>query len=116
MLKTLALTIAAAAALALSPLTTDANANSLAAGSATAAASISAEPTLQHVGFRGGRRFGGVHVHIGRHHRPHFGYGYVRPYHYVAPVVIGCGFEKARWHQTGSHYWKKRYYICRGWW
>lgn len=28
----------------------------------------------------------------------------------------GCGFEYRKWMNTGSHFWKKQYYVCRGWW
>ena len=28
----------------------------------------------------------------------------------------GCGFYKWKWYETGYFYWKKRYYICKGWW
>ncbi|KUO55419.1 MAG: hypothetical protein APF80_06560 [Alphaproteobacteria bacterium BRH_c36] len=28
----------------------------------------------------------------------------------------GCGFYKWKWLHTGSFYWKKRYFICKGWW
>ncbi|MBU2582344.1 MAG: hypothetical protein KJ622_11565 [Alphaproteobacteria bacterium] len=28
----------------------------------------------------------------------------------------GCGFYKWKWYQTGSFYWKKKYYLCKGWW
>ena len=28
----------------------------------------------------------------------------------------GCGFYKWKWHKTGLFYWKKKYFICRGWW
>ncbi|MCH9807902.1 MAG: hypothetical protein K0U74_09230 [Alphaproteobacteria bacterium] len=28
----------------------------------------------------------------------------------------GCGFYKWKWHQTGLFFWKKKYFICKGWW
>lgn len=28
----------------------------------------------------------------------------------------GCGFYKWKWHETGSFFWKKKYFICKGWW
>ncbi len=28
----------------------------------------------------------------------------------------GCGFYKWKWHKTGHLYWKKKYFICKGWW
>jgi hypothetical protein len=51
---------------------------------------------------------GGKHHH---HHFRHFHYGYV----YVAPRPA-CGFERWKWKTTGAFYWKKQYYLCKGWW
>jgi hypothetical protein len=28
----------------------------------------------------------------------------------------GCGYYLDRWEDTGSFYWKRKYYICKGWW
>ena len=28
----------------------------------------------------------------------------------------GCGYAYEKWQYTGSFYWKREYYICRGWW
>lgn len=28
----------------------------------------------------------------------------------------GCGYLYDRWLDTGSFYWKRRYFACRGWW
>lgn len=28
----------------------------------------------------------------------------------------GCGFYKQKWHQTGFFFWKKKYFLCKGWW
>jgi hypothetical protein len=30
--------------------------------------------------------------------------------------VGGCGYYYERWEETGFFYWKKKYYICKGWW
>lgn len=46
------------------------------------------------------------HHHHHHHHRPHY---FGHDHH-------GCGFYKVRWHQTGKFYWKKKYFICKGWW
>ncbi len=43
-----------------------------------------------------------------RHWRYYGGHGV-----YVAGP--GCGYYKARWYDTGSYHWKRKYYICRGW-
>lgn len=45
------------------------------------------------------------HHHHHHHYLPHF-----------AGDHYGCGYYKIRWHKTGSFYWKKRYFICKGWW
>lgn len=28
----------------------------------------------------------------------------------------GCGYLRAKWEDTGSYYWKRRYFACKGWW
>ena len=28
----------------------------------------------------------------------------------------GCGFYKSQWHKTGFFHWKKKFYLCKGWW
>lgn len=28
----------------------------------------------------------------------------------------GCGHYKWKWKHTGLFYWKKKYFICKGWW
>lgn len=28
----------------------------------------------------------------------------------------GCGYYLDRWEDTGSFYWKRKYFICKGWW
>ena len=64
---------------------------------------------------RGGFRRGGFHRgHRHRGHRWHFRkrfHGYYGGHYYR-----GCYHYKRKWHYTGSHYWKRRYYVCRGWW
>ena len=62
------------------------------------------------------------------HHHAHFylgaapyvyvypSYGYVSPsYSYVYSRSYECSYEKAMWLDTGSRYWKARYFECRGW-
>ncbi len=41
------------------------------------------------------------------HHRPHFNY-------IIAPSY-SCGYYYDKWQYTGSFYWKKQYFICKGW-
>ncbi|MEO1265137.1 MAG: hypothetical protein AAFV26_05500, partial [Pseudomonadota bacterium] len=75
------------------------------------AASVeTAAPGVQKVGFKKRRKFG---------FRKHFGhrfkkFGHFKRYHYVSKYR-GCGFLKRKWKRTGSFYWKRRYFICRGW-
>lgn len=64
-------------------------------------------------GKRHGHGFHGFHGHH-HHHRRHFGFVYTAPI-YVGAAYEGCGYAYARWQSTGSFYWKKRYYICKGW-
>ena len=70
-------------------------------------------------GATGAAQAGKKHVHIsigGGHfakhhfHRRHVFIG--SPIHYGD----GCGYEKRMWWKTGSYYWKKEYYLCKGWW
>ena len=28
----------------------------------------------------------------------------------------GCGYYYERWEKTGSLFWKRKYFICKGWW
>jgi hypothetical protein len=59
-------------------------------------------------------KVGHGHGHHHHHHRHHF---HGRHFYYGSPVVYGgCGYEKNMWWKTGSFYWKKRYYECKGWW
>ena len=27
----------------------------------------------------------------------------------------GCGYYKWKWHETGYFFWKKKFFICKGW-
>jgi hypothetical protein len=55
-----------------------------------------------------------VKVGHGHHHKHHFH----KRFYYGSPVYYGggCGYEKHMWWKTGTHYWKTRYYECKGWW
>ncbi len=46
-----------------------------------------------------------------RHKHRRFRFGFRKKHH-----GHGCGFYKWKWHETGFFYWKKKYYICKGWW
>lgn len=54
-------------------------------------------------GFKRFKRFGHFN-RFGHFEHRHFSHGH------------GCGFYKRKWLWTGSHFWKKKYKICRGWW
>ncbi|MEL6873444.1 MAG: hypothetical protein AAFO62_11770 [Pseudomonadota bacterium] len=111
-IKTAIAAVALAAGLALSGAQANAAGMKLASPVAAPAADASAQTNVHKVGKRRGFRF---HVHIGGP-RYHHGY-YHRPYRYrYIPRYRGCGWMKRKWHRTGRHYWKRRYYICRGWW
>jgi len=38
---------------------------------------------------------------------PGYGYGY---------YGSGCRYPYWKWQDTGAYYWKKQYFMCRGWW
>ncbi|MCV0371285.1 hypothetical protein [Filomicrobium sp.] len=59
-----------------------------------------------------GAEAGGKHGfkhHLWKHNFHHF-------HHHNFHRPRGCGFYKAKWYATGKFYWKKRYFICKGWW
>ena len=64
----------------------------------------------------GGASAGGNHHFHGKHfhHKFHRHHGF--------HVVIGgggghgCGFYREMWEDTGSLKWKRRYFVCKGWW
>lgn len=54
------------------------------------------------------------HIHRHRYHRrwhrgPRFGI-------YIGPAYRSCAWLRHRAAVTGSRYWWRRYYRCRGWW
>jgi hypothetical protein len=51
--------------------------------------------------------------HHGRHHGFHHR-GHVQLF--IGGGGGGCGYYRNRWQDTGSFYWKRRYFECRGWW
>jgi hypothetical protein len=61
-------------------------------------------------GGHGGHHRGfGLKFHsMGHHHRHH----HPKLYFYTG----GCGYYFDRWQDTRSFYWKKQYYVCKGWW
>jgi|CXWK01.1.fsa_nt_gi hypothetical protein len=51
-----------------------------------------------------------------RHHR-HFFFGHHNHHRlHIVPVYRDCGFYREMWEDTGRFYWKRKYYICKGWW
>jgi hypothetical protein len=60
---------------------------------------------FKHHGF--GNNFHSFHHSHNRHHRP------------IIQLSIGgggCGYYYENWMDTGSRYWKRKYYLCKGWW
>lgn len=51
-----------------------------------------------------------------RHHRGFFFGPYDHHRLYVGPVYRDCSFYREMWEDTGSFHWKRKYYICKGWW
>ncbi len=39
-----------------------------------------------------------------------------RFYFYADPPVRDCSFYREMWEETGLFRWKKRYFVCKGWW
>ncbi|MGF1649330.1 MAG: hypothetical protein ACFCUN_02650 [Hyphomicrobiaceae bacterium] len=122
MLKTLTIATLALATLAGGNFTSTANAASaLASVGASAQIEQSGQATnLIEVSRRGGHRghFRGGH-RGGHHFKRHFGfykhYG-PRYYGHAYKVYDSCGYARRKWTQTGSQSWKRRYYVCKGWW
>jgi hypothetical protein len=55
----------------------------------------------------------GRHHHHGiKHHRHVFIH---RAPVYLAPIYHDCSYAYAKWQVSGSYYWKKRYFACKGW-
>jgi hypothetical protein len=53
------------------------------------------------------------------HHRFHNFYSFdFRPHTRLVLISpsYDCGTYYDRWQYSGSFYWKKRYFECRGWW
>ena len=42
------------------------------------------------------------------HHGPRF--------RLIVGPSYGCGYYYEQWMDTGSYYWKRKYYVCKGWW
>ncbi len=87
----------------------------LAATAATILAVSGLAATADAKGKRVVVKFGGGHHFHHKFHKRHFlvarssyGYGYGHG--------DGCGYAKSMWSKTGNHYWKNRYYTCKGWW
>jgi hypothetical protein len=51
-----------------------------------------------------------------RHH--HHRHWKAHVFLHAAPVVLtpSCGHYYAKWQYTGSFFWKRQYFICKGWW
>ena len=76
-----------------------------------AVATTETSASVEQVKFRGNHKFGGFKKF--GHFKHHY---YYKPYvygHYAGP---SCHYFKNKWHYTGSFHWKKKYYLCKGWW
>lgn len=101
MMSTLKLFAAATMLAGVAMATTPASATGL-AGLTKSAAIAQPNDSLTNVGKK--FKFGKFHrkFHVW-HHKPHFYHG------------GGCGFFYKKWKFTGKYYWKKRYFMCKGW-
>jgi hypothetical protein len=99
---------------------------SLAAVALTAVMLLPSEPADARPGVRGGGGFRAVRVVRGPVYRPRVVVRRPIVVHrpvriirrgYIAPVVVtgGCEWLRRRALLTGSRYWWRRYYACRGW-
>lgn len=55
----------------------------------------------------GGKHFHGFHHNNHHFHHRHHGFRLV-----IAPSHRGCGFLREQWEETGSRYWRRRYFSC----
>ena len=58
-----------------------------------------------------------VNVHVGDYFDGTFKHGSRHGSHVSINVGSGngCGYYRERWEDTGSFYWKHKYYDCKGW-
>jgi len=64
-----------------------------------AAVALAALAAVQAPALAGGKRIKFHHLHL-------------------APLVLvdDCNYYWYKWQHTGSFFWKKQYFICKGWW
>jgi hypothetical protein len=71
--------------------------------SVAALAMVAAGSTSAFAGHNNGMGMKSFHHHHRHHLQLYFGGG-------------GCGYYYDRWLDTGRFYWKRKFYICKGWW
>ncbi len=56
-------------------------------------------------------------ANAGHRHNRHFFFGHHHHRHlHFVPVYRDCSYYREMWEDTGSFYWKRKFYICKGWW
>jgi hypothetical protein len=58
-----------------------------------------------------------VSVNVGDYFSGNYGHHYKGGRHVTVNVGGGggCGYYRDKWEDTGRHYWKRKYYECKGW-
>jgi hypothetical protein len=60
---------------------------------------------------------GAANAHGHGHGRHHFFFGHsYGPRLYIGPTYRDCSYYREMWEDTGRLYWKRKYYVCKGWW
>lgn len=56
-------------------------------------------------------------ANAGHRHNRHFFFGHHNHHRlHIVPVYRDCSYYREMWEDTGSFYWKRKFYICKGWW
>jgi hypothetical protein len=59
-------------------------------------------------------RYSDGNNNYGRHHRRHRGIGFGGISINLGDIDSNCRYSYRKWQNTGSHYWRSRYYDCVG--
>ena len=77
---------------------------------------MSMKSTLLAAGFAVAAMTGASGIASAHYGHGHFFFGHPGVRLYVGPPSYDCSYYLAKWEDTGSFYWKRRYYACKGWW
>lgn len=51
-----------------------------------------------------------------RHHHNSFGHRHHGLHLYIGQPHRDCSYYREMWEDTGRSYWKRKYFVCKGWW